>query len=228
MRRGTIVAVVVAVAAGAIWLGVLRWGSARERDGVPEYGVIAIHPGPSIAADATGLRWERVLAPVIDEHHQSNKGDWIDIPDGWTTHPLTAFKDIPLDVRTALERHDCVVPLQRDEGPTDTRHNVVWGEFERSGQRDLVVLCAHRDGTSASYIAWNGEASRLSIAPWYASSLRALTRADVTRRLDTTKPLEPGTPDHAEHDAITAACCDCCSTIYYRHDGAWLTLPGSD
>ena len=233
MRRVSVIVGVALLTAAAIVAGLVRWRT-RSEPGVPAYAVVEVTPGAgsnppeSLQIDpALEFRWSRPgRSAFIDEHHGSTKADWVEQPEAWAVRPLDSFDSISADVRTVLEAHDCSVPQMR--GGSTAPENVVWGEIERRGQRDLIVLCAHKDRTSASYIVWNGDPSRLEVGPWIGSSITLLTRADVEQRLDVAKPLQPDTPEHAEHDAVRAACCECCSTIYYRHNDEWLTLPGGD
>jgi hypothetical protein len=53
-----------------------------------------------------------------------------------------AFEGVPPAIRDQLRRRDCRIPQWK---PSTSQHNLLWGEFERRGQRDLVVLCARHE-----------------------------------------------------------------------------------
>ena len=64
--------------------------------------------------------------------------------------------------------------------------------------------------------------------PESGNSLSTEPRDSVEKRLDPDKPRESDMPATVDHDGLEIGCCECCSTIYYRHDGQWFTLPGAD
>ena len=124
-----------------------------------------------------------------------------------------------------LAQLDCAVP----KSPVATQdESVVRGEFERVGQRDIAVLCVHSDHSSSTYMFWAGDPARREEIPGSGSAIYMLPRHDVEGAADMTKPLEADMPPVATHDAIVIGWKECCSTIFYRHDGKWFTLHGGD
>jgi hypothetical protein len=233
MRRFSMIMAVLCVAVALATLTLVRNRTAIPASGasVPVY----LEVGESVVADAPpsapaeSPRWFREPPDVErSEHRPSTKADWIQEPTSWKLLPLSAFDHIPESVRAALQERDCVIPQWNSSDPNALPHNVLVGEFEQPGQQDVIVLCAHRDETSATYIFWGSDAARIEVAPWQGSSVSVESREAVDRRLDTTRRLEPGTPEHPEHDGLEIGCCECCSTIYYRHRGQWLALDGAD
>lgn len=195
--------------------------------------------GPQVAAFAIGVaagparpinasaepRWGRATVTWDPERYPSNRSDWTDVPSQWELRRVADLPDIPTGVREALQRLGCSIPRYR-RGTVET--SVIWGEFERSGQRDLAILCARADRTSATYVFRAGDPARRLVMPQSGSSISREPRSAVERRLDPDKPLDPDMPAIVEHDAIDIGCCECCSTIFYLHGGRWFTLPGAD
>lgn len=174
---------------------------------------------------STEPRWGRATATWDPEHWPPNRADWSDEPAEWQLRSVADVLEIPIAVRNELERLDCAIPSWR-RGTGET--SVIWGEFERPGQRDLAILCVHTDKTSSTYVFWGAEPARRDVMPESGSSISTKPRADVKSRLDPGGSLDPDMPASVEHDGIEIGCCECCSTIFYRHRGQWFTLPGAD
>lgn len=171
-------------------------------------------------------RWGRTRGPNWDpEHWPSNKGDWNQDPAHWQLGDPANRTDISDALRLELGRLDCAIPTPIG---SVSEQALVWGELETAGQRDLVVLCAHKDKTSATYVFWAGDSTRRETLPRSGDWIAVVPRAAVEQGLDLTKPTDSDMPTSVTHDGINIGCCDCCSTIYYRHRGLWFTLQGSD
>jgi hypothetical protein len=134
------------------------------------------------------------------------------------------FADIPDAIRHELARRRCTIPQFRDG---TVPQNLVWGELEHPGQRDLVVLCV-RNRSAVTYIFWAGDATRIDVAPATGDSITIATPNDIRYRLAVDAPIDPDMPDALEHDGLEGGCCECCSTVYYRHGGRWFWVPGAD
>lgn len=132
---------------------------------------------------------------------------------------------MPAAIRADLEPHDCAVPSVRG---SSLAHSLLTGEFERAGQEDVVILCVHRDKTSAVYVYWAGDPARREILPMSGSQISVVTRGDLVRTVNVDQPIDDDMPEEVTHDGIDIGCCECCSTIFYRHGGQWFTLPGGE
>jgi hypothetical protein len=66
--------------------------------------------------------------------------------------PPAAFPELPGSVVHELQRRGCTIP---QEAYTKKPHNVIHGEFARSGHKDWAVLCSIR-GVSSILVFWNG------------------------------------------------------------------------
>jgi hypothetical protein len=170
-------------------------------------------------------RWGRSTVTWDPERYPPNRADWNDVPAQWELRRVADVEEIPAGVREELQRLGCSIPRYR-RGTVET--SVIWGEFERPGQRDLAVLCARADQTSSTYVFPAADPARRHVMPQSGSSISTTPRAAVKSRLDPNKPLEPDMPAAVDHDAIEIGCCECCSTIFYLHGGQWFTLPGAD
>jgi hypothetical protein len=171
------------------------------------------------------LRWGRAEITHDPAHFSIPRSDWNDTPDYWDLRPVNTVPEIPREVQAELQRLDCTIPVWRQ---ASTHLPIVWGEFERRGQRDMAVLCAHSDRTSSTYVFWGGEAARRETMPQSGSAISLVRRAGIEAELDLTKPIDPDMPGAIDHDGLDIGCCEAGSTIFYRYRGRWFTLPGGD
>jgi hypothetical protein len=200
--------------------------SARPGAGVPFRVEVTASGASEPQQSVLEPRWGRAQVTHDPEHWPSNRSDWSDEPANWELRPVTAVSEIPRDVRATLQRLDCRIPVWRPSPGNNLP--VIWGELERAGQRDLAVICVHSDNTSATYVFWGGDSARRETLPVSGSSIKVVRRADIETRLDVGRPIDPDMPAAIEHDGLEIGCCECCSTIFYRHGGRWFTLPGAD
>ena len=222
MRRRTILLVGLVL----VGIGIAGGITMVRQQGEPARLTLGTEPQPGEpTADAPDAQWGRPQVTGDPEHSPPTRADWSDEPDQWELHPVADVREIPLAVRSALEPLDCAIPGLRSQ---TLDSSVVWGEFERPGQRDLAVLCVHADKTSATYVFWAADPRRRDVMPRSGSGINTATPADMRVRLDPESPREPDMPAALDHDGLEIGCCECCSTIYYRHGGQWFTLPGAD
>ena len=136
------------------------------------------------------------------------------------------FPDLPTPVRNALQQIGCRIPQWP---PGTLSHNLVWGRFEKPGQRDLAVLCA-KDSAATLYVFWAGDVERLEALPFGRAGrdMRLGAPADIEGHAAPNARIDEGTPPSVDHDAIEVAAGECCSTYYYRYNGRWFTAAGAD
>jgi hypothetical protein len=170
-------------------------------------------------------RWGRAETPSADGRYPPIRSDWHDTPAAWELMAIDAVRTIPEALRPALERAGCTIPRYRYGGADAS---VLWGELERPGQRDVAILCVHPDHSSSTYVFWQADPSRMEAMPWSGSSIGTVKREDLVAVADPSRPTQPDMPGIVDHDAIDIGCCECCSTIFYRHNSKWFTLPGAD
>ncbi|MFN8579362.1 MAG: hypothetical protein U0163_00080 [Gemmatimonadaceae bacterium] len=170
-------------------------------------------------------RWGRATPSDYGDHWPPNRADWSDEPLEWRLTPVAEVEAVPAKIRVDLEPHDCAVPSVRG---SSLAHSLLMGEFERAGQEDVVLLCVHRDKTSAVYVYWAGDPARRETLPMSGSQISVVTRVDIQTGLNLDQPIDDDMPQEVTHDGIVVGCCECCSTIFYRHRSQWFTLHGGD
>jgi hypothetical protein len=149
--------------------------------------------------------------------------------------PPASFPWIPLDIRTALESRDCLIPQTYQ---AHSPENVIQGSFRQRGSSDWAILCSH-SGSSTLLIFFDG--SKKNPAEIITRQNEDMTAVhDLTGVLgfawgiDPARPLEikahsgnkPSGP--FDHDGVEDAFLEKGSIIHYFKDGKWLVLEGSD
>ncbi len=152
--------------------------------------------------------------------------------------PPNAFVALPSKVRDELTRRHCAVP---QIGSTPHPHNVIKGEFIRSGQIDWAVLCSV-NRRSAILVFPNGSGSGvIEIAQEPdRQTLQEVgeNRTGYSRQISTARPhfilahwlaYRPGErPPSIHHDGINDAFAEKASIVFYFSRGKWLKLQGAD
>jgi len=136
---------------------------------------------------------------------------------------------IPSAIRPELQRRGCRVPQYARGVDVKVNVNVVWGEFDHRGQRDLVVMCA--TGKLARLLVfWDGDARRAETLPFggVGSDVTLGSAKSVDHHAAPGARLTRDGPRVLDHDVIEVACCECCSTNYYLHRGVWFAAAGAD
>jgi hypothetical protein len=171
-------------------------------------------------------RWGRVDEdPPDGGRYRPTRSDWHDEPDNWELHAVEEQRSIPVALREPLRKIDCTLPQAR-LAAADVF--VTWGEFERPGQRDVAVLCVHADHSSNVYMFWNADPARMETMPISGSFVAKVDLEELRSRIDSALPRQPDMPAAVTHDGLEVGCCECCSGLYYRHEGKWFSLPGAD
>lgn len=187
--------------------------------GGPGAGAVSLAPAKVSDTSEPPLKWERVEARRGDDPSHPWDGPMV------MKRPAE-FDTVSGAIRSELERRGCRIP----QSTQSTRpHNVLWGEFDHRGQRDLVVLCVHGDSAKA-YVFWDRDVSRVEKLPFgnvgYTLSLG--TSEGIEAHAAPNARVKAGMPLTVEHDAIEVGCCECCSEYYYRYRGQWFRAPGAD
>jgi len=148
----------------------------------------------------------------------------------------SAFPDLPEPLRLELLRRGCTIPQLHSGGPP---HNVVRGAFRAAGQVDVAVLCS-RERRSVILVFWSSD-------PADASEIGAQADADYLQvvapgQIGFSRAINTATPDYiirhqrngdpplasVTHDGINDAFVEKASGVWYRHQGKWLRLSGSN
>jgi hypothetical protein len=148
---------------------------------------------------------------------------------------VSDFPELPAELAKDLTNRGCRIPQVPG---VSKRHNVIQGEFAKSGQHDWAVLCLQKH-TSTIFVYWNGAARNpAQLAPLdetitpskngYYRILRVVGEEFIRRHYDaSTSGMDP-LPKVLDHDAIDDGVFEKGSSVHYLDNGKWLTLAGSD
>ena len=149
----------------------------------------------------------------------------------------TAFPELPRSMVRELQRRGCTIP---QTAYTNKPHNVIKGQFAKSGQTDWAVLCSVK-GVSTILVFWNSsERNPAAIAPMedriflqgitpdnigYSRGISAVGKDFIMRHYDAYAGPKPPSTDH---QGIDDAFIEKASVTWYFQDGKWLKLTGAD
>lgn len=150
----------------------------------------------------------------------------------------SAFSQLPKNIVSYLQKRGCTVPQIFGENKP---HNVIRGQFARSGQYDWAVLCS-RKRVSDILVFWNG--STKSVAEIaraedrnFLQTISEVGEAGFSRAIDVVDKdyilehfREYGglKPPSITHQGINDAYVEKASTVIYFHRKRWLELQGAD
>ncbi|MGA2147560.1 MAG: hypothetical protein ABSH49_21645 [Bryobacteraceae bacterium] len=151
--------------------------------------------------------------------------------------PPTAFPELPGNVVRALQRRGCTIP---QDAFTYQPHNVIKGEFARSGQVDWAVLCSIK-GVSSILVFWKG--SEKSPAEIATMEDRIFLQGITAGKVGYSRRIEPvgkdfimrhyqsyggPKPPPMDHQGIDDEFIEKASVTWYFYRGKWLKLTGAD
>lgn len=171
--------------------------------------------------------------------YQANAQDKWQIADKATIRlEPTAFSQLPENIIFFLQKRKCTVP--QSFGNT-VPHNVVRGQFAKSGQFDWAVLCS-RDRVSSILIFWNG--SIKSVAEIASSDDKDfLQTVDGAGSVGFSRAIDVVDSDYIlehygeyggkktpeiKHQGINDAFIEKASSVHYFYRRQWLRLQGAD
>lgn len=180
-----------------------------------------------------------LMAFVLTFSSQVNAQDKWQIADQATVRlSPTAFPQLPKNIVAYLNALKCSVPQAFSNAAP---HNVIRGQFARSGQFDWAVLCS-RNRVSAILVFWNG--STKSIAEIGRSDdkhflqtidgdgkvgfSRAIGVAGTNYILEHYRAYGGVTPPKSKHQGINDAFVEKASSVHYFYRRRWLELQGAD
>ena len=140
---------------------------------------------------------------------------------------VTAFPELPKNLVAELNRRECTIP----QPSTDTKENVIRGEFARPGQTDWALLCSAHGSTSL-LVFWNGKPAnplvvdKASGSPHGTSDwfIRPVDRKAI---LDHYRAYGGPKPPPIDHQGIESGG-EHASVFLYYYRGKWMTLQGAD
>ncbi len=149
-----------------------------------------------------------------------------------------AFSQLPKNIVSFLQKRSCTVPQSFG---SSTPHNVIRGQFARSGQFDWAVLCS-RNRVSSILVFWNG--STKSVAEIASSEdkgflqtidgagnvgfSRAIDVVDKDYILKHYREYGGRKPPQIKHQGINDAFVEKASSVLYFYRKRWLELQGAD
>jgi len=175
---------------------------------------------------------------VLTFARQANAQDKWQIADEATLRlKPAAFSQLPVNIVSFLQKLSCTVPQIFGES---TPHNVIRGQFARSGQFDWAVLCS-RSRVSSILVFWNG--STKSVAEIARSDdksflqgiggenigfSRAIDVVDKDYILEHYREYGGRKPPQIKHQGINDAFVEKASSVHYFYRKRWLELQGAD
>ncbi len=150
------------------------------------------------------------------------------------------FSDLPRSIVSYLEARSCTVPQTFGESKP---HNVIRGEFAKSGQFDWAVLCS-RNRVSAILVFWNGSTKSVAEIAHAddrnflqtgagddgskAIFSRAIDVVDKDYILEHYREYGGRKPPPIKHQGINDAYVEKASSVHYFYRKRWLELQGAD
>jgi hypothetical protein len=150
----------------------------------------------------------------------------------------SAFSQLPKNIVSYLQKRGCTVPQVFGETKP---HNVIRGEFARSGQFDWAVLCS-RKCASTILVFWNGSTKSVSETAraedrnflqtisegGKVGFSRAIDVVDKDYILEHYREYGGTKPPPITHQGINDAYVEKASTVLYFYRKRWLELHGAD
>jgi len=176
---------------------------------------------------------------VLTFSPQANAQDKWQIADKATLRlKPSAFSQLPKNIISYLQARGCTVPQIFGENKP---HNVIRGEFAKSGQLDWAVLCS-RNRVSAILVFWNG--STKSVAEiahtddkGFLQTIseggkigfsRAIDVVDKNYILEHYGEYNGTKPPPITHQGINDSYVEKASSVHYFYRKRWLELQGAD
>ena len=179
------------------------------------------------------------IAFVLTFSTQANAQDKWQIADEATLRlKPSAFSQLPKKIISYLQARGCTVPQIFGENKS---HNVIRGEFAKSGQLDWAVLCS-RNRVSAILVFWSGstksvgEIARADDKGFLQTISeggkigfsRAIGVVDKDYILEHYREYNGTKPPPIKHQGINDAYVEKASTVHYFYRKRWLELQGAD
>lgn len=178
-------------------------------------------PADSVLIEAVGQEGELKMPPgaKLSPRDVATLTEWIARGAVWGKavqprhEPLrlqpAAFRELPKSLARELQKLGCTIPQAR--GVTEP-HNVIRGEFAKTGQTDFAVLCS-KDRASTVLVFWNGSKRN-------PGRIARSEDGDLfTRRITVVARENIEKPPPIDHQGIGDA-----SVIHYYLRGKWLEL----
>lgn len=129
-------------------------------------------------------------------------------------------RELPAVIKTDLEKRGCKIPSFTK---WDARHNVIQGQFLKSGQRDWAVLCRHQDKSSILIYPGSTTADVQLVRSEDHDPYRIIHTATafVLQKRAIRDKLTESLPQF-DHDAIEDGPIKRNAIVLYFRDGDWM------
>ncbi|MEE9413070.1 MAG: hypothetical protein V3V22_08475 [Methylococcales bacterium] len=147
------------------------------------------------------------------------------------------YPDIPEIIADGLIRLGCEIGQSVDR---HVPHNVIEGEFRKTGTKDIAVLCANKlmssivvfwGGSSVDYDILAVNKNNQGLTKWKGRDLgyvRLLSAVGKKQIMSFYEGFGGPKPPLIDHQGIDDYISGKASRIYYYHEGKWLILQGMD
>jgi hypothetical protein len=182
-------------------------------------------PGESVLIQAVRQEGELKMPPgaTLSAQDIATLTEWIERGATWgkavqprhepVRLPPAAFRELPKGLVRELQRIGCTIPQASVTEP----HNVIRGEFAKTGQTDWAVLCS-KDGASTVLVFWNGRKRN-------PGRIARAEDGDLFNRRITVVRREHIVEQPAiDHQGIGDSYSEPTSAIHYYLRGKWLQL----
>ncbi len=129
-------------------------------------------------------------------------------------------RELPAVIKADLEKRGCKIPRFTK---WDARHNVIQGQFLKSGQRDWAVLCRQQDKSSILLYPSGATAEVQSVRSEDHDPYRIIHTASafvLQKRAIRDNPAE--SPPQFDHDGIEDGPIQKAAIVLYYRDGEWI------
>jgi hypothetical protein len=179
------------------------------------------------------------IASALTFSSQANAQDNWQIADEATVRlSPNAFSQLPKNVVAYLKARNCSVPQAFVNAAP---HNVIRGQFARSGQFDWAVLCSRRR-VSAILVFWNGSTKSVAEIAHsddkdYLQTIDGNGKIDFSRAISVVgknyilehyRAYGGVKPSKSRHQGINDAFVEKASSVHYFYRRRWLELHGAD
>ena len=149
-----------------------------------------------------------------------------------------AFSQLPENIVSFLQKKNCTVPQSFFSSKP---HNVIRGQFTKSGQFDWAVLCS-RNRVSSILVFWNGSTNsvaEIASSPDndFLQTIDGAGKIGFSRMIEVVgsdyilehyREYGGKKPPKIKHQGINDAFVEKASSVHYFHRKKWINLQGAD
>lgn len=152
------------------------------------------------------------------------------------------FPGLPIKIAEWLERGGYLIPqaispIAYENSPELKYHNVITGEFTKSGQKDVAVYCTALD-SAAIFVFQNGNINKIDSIKTDVGSddplsccyliIETATPEDVMQEVIVSGKYDLSFDTSFQHDGISIGADEIYFCTYYKIDTRWIKLVDTD